>query len=229
MSEARIAQKWGFGMAPVKAHTQRKREKAVTLLLASFDSDATDSDLAEAISEVKGLFNRISRMDQWDWFTVYLELGMPSPPKSRKIAGLLGDFRKCITGKSDADVDQIKLELKILHMNYFCTGFPRDTNAAPVHAETVYILSTREQPDVLKIGFTSRSVLQRVKEINASTGVLVPFGVRKIWVVSSGRDIEKKIHAAFDDCRIRKDREFFNCDFYSAVKRINHLLTQDNG
>jgi hypothetical protein len=32
-------------------------------------------DVLDAISGVKGMFVRIFRMDQWDWFTVYTQLG----------------------------------------------------------------------------------------------------------------------------------------------------------
>jgi hypothetical protein len=44
----------------------------------------------------------------------------------------------------------------------------------------IYILSTRSQPRYLKLGMTQRTVEIRVKEINAATRVLVPFGVRAV-------------------------------------------------
>jgi hypothetical protein len=48
----------------------------------------------------------------------------------------------------------------------------------------IYILSTREIPDLLKIGMTTRTVLERVREINNATGVAIPFGVRRCWRVT---------------------------------------------
>ena len=68
----KVHQKWGFGMAPPKERTVVLRQKAARLVLKALSGEkSTDSDsLAEAISEVKGLFNRSKKMDQWDWFVV---------------------------------------------------------------------------------------------------------------------------------------------------------------
>jgi hypothetical protein len=219
-----IAEKWGFGLAPVKPHTQKARQKAAKLVLASLlEGEVTSPDLPDAVSEIKGLFNRVHRMDQWDWFTVYLELGGPPVYATKTIGKLLQEYRRCLTGKSDADMDEVKAELMRRRTQLYLREFPRPADESD-NWETVYILSTREDKDILKIGFTTRSVLKRVKEINSSTGVLTPFGVRRIWRVEDGAGVEKVIHDAFDDCRIRSDREFFRCDFHSAVQRINGLL-----
>lgn len=43
----------------------------------------------------------------------------------------------------------------------------------------IYILSTRELPDLLKIGMTTRRIELRVQEINGATEVAIPFGVRR--------------------------------------------------
>jgi len=58
------------------------------------------------------------------------------------------------------------------------------------------VLSTREQPDFLKIGMTTRTVEERVREINTATGVLIPFGVRRCWRVMDPSRSEKLIHSA---------------------------------
>jgi hypothetical protein len=47
----------------------------------------------DAISEVKGFFNRVARQDQWGWFTVARQLGYPSTRISQVIASYLGDLR----------------------------------------------------------------------------------------------------------------------------------------
>ena len=95
-------------------------------------------------------------------------------------------------------------------------------------SETVYILSTREQPKYLKIGFTTRSVEERVNEINSSTGVIVPFGVRGIFNVENAQDLETKIHNELSEFRIRKDREFFDMEFQIAKNFIIDLLKKEN-
>ena len=46
------------------------------------------------ISETKGLFTRVFKADQWDWFTVNSQLGYPSVKLAKKISERLGDLRK---------------------------------------------------------------------------------------------------------------------------------------
>ena len=57
-----------------------------------------------------------------------------------------------------------------------CLRFFLGELAAPdePNAGWIYVLSTREIPDPLKIGMTTRTVLQRVREINDATGVAIP-------------------------------------------------------
>ncbi|WP_413789078.1 GIY-YIG nuclease family protein [Bacillus kandeliae] len=45
------------------------------------------------------------------------------------------------------------------------------------------MLSRREEPNVLKIGMTNRSIEKRIKEINSATGVLFPFSVKRVFKV----------------------------------------------
>jgi hypothetical protein len=88
----------------------------------------------------------------------------------------------------------------------------------------VYILSTREIPDLLKIGMTTRTVEERVREINRATGVVIPFGVRACWRVKSPSTAERMLHQEFDGQRVRSDREFFRIDFFQAQSRITAAL-----
>ena len=80
---------------------------------------------------------------------------------------------------------------------------------------------------MLKIGYTTRSIYDRVKEINRATGILEPLGVRAIWTVDDPRQIEKMIHRQLEQYRIRKDREFFRIDYYRAFKIIYDLIKDE--
>ena len=53
----------------------------------------------EAVSEVKGLFNRVVKQDQWDWFAVFQQLGCLGRKKCRAIVYSLTDLRNAITEK----------------------------------------------------------------------------------------------------------------------------------
>ena len=85
---------------------------------------------------------------------------------------------------------------------------------------SINILSTREQPHFLKIGVTTRSVEQRVKEINSATGVVIPFGVRAVWPVRNPEQIEREIHELLSPYRVRVDREFFQINYQGACRKI---------
>lgn len=224
----RIHVKWGFGMAPVKPGMNLKRNAWVKCLSRLIDEGRIEENSLESISEVKGMFNRIVKEDQWDWFTVFVDLGYPSRTSCRKIVSLLADIRKAV--KNGQEDELIRL-LKILkkrgikrHLNSFLRGDDREKGK-----DKIYILSTRENPQILKIGFTKRSIVERVNEINSVTGVLIPYSARALWAVKDGRQAEKEIHDALSEYRVRSDREFFEMDFPHAVEKINQILQRRTG
>ncbi len=88
----------------------------------------------------------------------------------------------------------------------------------------IYLLSTREMPDLLKIGTTTRSVEERLREINGATGVAFPFGVRRCWRTRDPATAEREIHQALGQHRIRADREFFRAPFRDAAAIIDETL-----
>jgi hypothetical protein len=60
----------GFGMAPPKHPVQAEREEAARTVISILQGEPVgDVEKAlEHISVVKGLFSRVAREDQWDWF-----------------------------------------------------------------------------------------------------------------------------------------------------------------
>ena len=223
--EVRVSQKWGFGMAPPKPETQQRRLGWVSHVLGLIKYESPQKESPMAVSEVKGLFNRVVRQDQWDWFVVFQQLGYPGRVKSRKVASKLAELRKAITTETSPPghlLDTLRDLGVIRHLTNFLSGDTSDRQL-----EQIYILSTREQPHMLKIGFTTRSVLDRVNEINSATGVVIPYGVRAVWSVRDARDIEAKIHKSLADYRVRSDREFFYMDYERAFERINNLLRRE--
>ena len=179
--EIKINAKWGFGMAPEKEKTRSLRKQAVReILRASTEEDISIEKLnVEYISELKGLFTRCVKQDQWDWFVVWWKLGGISRSLSRDMSQLLTNFRKAIVNSDSQLAGEMLCKLvgnglaEILN-NYLseCDNF---------EGGCIYILSTREQRNILKIGRTSRNPVDRAREINQSTGLLIPFGVRAAW------------------------------------------------
>jgi hypothetical protein len=219
----KVEQKWGFGMAPVKHETQNKRVKCVSILLRIIEGEPFSPDDISALSEVKGLFNRIYRQDQWDWFTVFEQLGCPGRVKSKNIADNIYQLRNILMNKTNDDISVILTNFDNWNIKSHLDMFinPRVSLKEP---QKIYILSTRERKNILKIGFTKRRLIERVNEINSATGIVIPYGVRAVWCVKDAQKLERKIHEALAQHRIRSDREFFDIDYFVAFKLINQII-----
>jgi hypothetical protein len=75
----------------------------------------------------------------------------------------------------------------------------------------IYILINEAMPGYTKIGKTTTSVEQRMRELDA-TGVPLPFECFYAAQVVNMDLVEKKLHDAFGDHRVRPRREFFMID-----------------
>ena len=216
-------------MAPVKPETAAKRQAAAGRLLEYVLEGAGAplgrlEQLAIDLPQVKGLFSRAWRQDQWDWFTVFEELGRPGRRRAQQIASVLGHLRRALPDAEDeavaAALEHLRSVGGVHHLRMYVHG------AAPVSREVgfVYVLSTREAPNLLKIGYTERSVRERVNELNAATAVLLPYGARAVWVVKRARQVEAEVHALLAQYRVRRDREFFELPYPGAVSLIDDLI-----
>lgn len=217
----RIHQKWGFGMAPIKPAVQQSRlEAAQTVRTVLEGAGYTTMKQLEHISIAKGLFTRSFKRDQWDWFTVWSQLGFPSSRMARQAAGALSHLR---VGLRDGHLAAQEIIAPTTRSDILAAlgQFVADTDARPPGHGFIYILSTREVPDVLKIGYTDRDVATRVREINSATGVLIPYGARAAWLVPQARCVESDLHDRLADFRVRKDREFFRIPFADAAKIVD--------
>jgi hypothetical protein len=223
----RVHQKWGFGMAPVKPDVQKRRHRAVNTVLSLLESRGLPGTVAvDDISEVKGLFARSCKQDQWDWFTVWTQLGRPGPNRCRTIADDLGNLRRAITGEDAGRVaiqrERLRQAGAVASLRRFLDPMPHD---APERDGVgyIYILSTRSNPLMLKIGYTERTVEQRVKEINTATGLVEPYGVRAVWAVPGAPRVEKIVHDALAEFRVRVDREFFEISYGTALRIVDEV------
>jgi hypothetical protein len=86
----------------------------------------------------------------------------------------------------------------------------------------VYILTNESMPGYIKIGRTETSVEQRMRELD-KTPVPLPFQCYYAAKVEDYVTLEKALHTAFGDHRVRSNREFFKLDPYRA-KVIVELL-----
>ena len=85
--------------------------------------------------------------------------------------------------------------------------------------DIVYILTNEAMPGLVKVGKTQSNLLGRIKALD-TTGVPLPFECYSAAEVNDCNLAEKLIHDAFDDHRLRKNREFFEV----APERIASAL-----
>jgi hypothetical protein len=90
----------------------------------------------------------------------------------------------------------------------------------------VYILTNEAMPGYIKIGRTSTSVEQRMRELD-KTSTPLPFQCYYAARVDDDQKLERTLHAAFGDHRVRSSREFFRLDPYKARVVIELLALED--
>lgn len=228
MNRQRTIAKWGFGMAPISPRMRQRYDAAVQTVCDLLYGNPVDDDVAaEALSELKGMFNRYIRKDQWDYAMVGAELGNPPARHARHIVNNLLHLRRSLMTKDDESMEAAMHRLEDNNIfqyleNYQNRGYLDDADGAG----WVYVLSTRESPNILKIGRTERSVSQRVKEINSATGLLFPFGARYVFRVGDSVAAENAVHIALSNYRVRDDREFFEIDPNEAERMIRECLRE---
>lgn len=74
----------------------------------------------------------------------------------------------------------------------------------------VYILTNPVMPGLIKIGKTSRSIEDRLRELTSAPGVPIPFECFMAVEVQDADRLERALHDAFRDNRINPKREFFD-------------------
>ena len=220
--------KWGFGMAPLKPSTESKNRAALSIVQAFIvgSSYINFETLPDNISWVKGIFNRVIRQDQWDWFTVNMYLDYPPYHDLLMIVNGLQNLRKAILTRDTALGKEGLLQLNTSHFLCYCNSYLHFDIKKQTPEEYLYILSRREEKEILKIGMTSRNVQTRVNEINSATGVLYSYSARKVFKVKNAKKVEKEIHILLDNYRIRPDREFFKIEYSLACSIIDNYLTE---
>lgn len=221
-------QKRGFGAAPFKPDILNKNKAALKYVLNYIDDQQIKEniDICGEISIVKGLFNRIIRQDQWDWFTVYMYFDYPGNRECANIVRLLSALRNAVRNNRPEEAKKISLHICKTNFALYSNNFVKFNINADDTDEYIYILSRREEKDLLKIGMTTRNVLKRCQEINAATGVVFPYSPRKVFRVKNCKEAEKIVHEMLKEYRIRTDREFFRCDYSMACEMIEECLLE---
>ncbi len=90
--------------------------------------------------------------------------------------------------------------------------------------EIVYVLVNEAMPDLVKIGLTTSSLEERIKQLSSATGVPLPFECVYAAEVDDAARVEKILHTLFSENRINPKREFFRL----AHERVRLALSLGN-
>ena len=96
----------------------------------------------------------------------------------------------------------------------------------------VYILKNPAMPDLIKIGYTTRTAEERAKELyDGALGVPKPFVVVHINDCEEPQELETAVHERLVKYRINKSREFFKYpadDAYQVLKVLHKKNQQQH-
>jgi hypothetical protein len=88
----------------------------------------------------------------------------------------------------------------------------------------VYVISNPSMPGILKIGFTTRPIEERLQEANAgSTWIPTPFSLDLYKFVVHPQDKEGTLHKILSKDRVNPKREFFRVEL-EQVKLLFDLM-----
>jgi len=90
----------------------------------------------------------------------------------------------------------------------------------------VYILTNEAMPGYIKIGLTENPVSERVLQLD-NTSVAIPFQCYYAARVEDHRKVEKALHVAFGDFRVRPNREFFKMDPFKVKAVLEVMALED--
>jgi hypothetical protein len=90
----------------------------------------------------------------------------------------------------------------------------------------VYILTNEAMPGYVKIGRTETSVAQRMSELD-KTSTPLPFQCFYAARVDDYAKVERALHTAFGETRVRPSREFFRLDPYRAKVVLELIAKED--
>ena len=78
-------------------------------------------------------------------------------------------------------------------------------------------------PRLVKIGYTSRSIAERLQELS-TTGVPLPFDVDAVYSSSQPLKDENRIHESLEEFRLSGNREFYQLTSARAVELVSRVL-----
>lgn len=92
----------------------------------------------------------------------------------------------------------------------------------------VYFLSNPIMPGVIKIGFTTGTIEERIRQLS-TTGVPLSFEVAAMFKVNDPQGCEKEIHDCLAEYRINNGREFFKISLKESLEKSWKIIATGLG
>ena len=222
----------GFGMLPISPRMQPRYDCVIQAFLDFLHGKTSLSEISlDDLSELKGMFNRCLRQDQWDWFSVFTRFGEPEQRHMTQIVGMLKLLRRSIIDDNHKDIELAQRKLIQNDISYYLDNFQANRDPSSYYDKTgsedtglIFIISIREQRTLLKIGMTRQSMIDYVKEFNSAVEIKIPFSVRRIFRVKLAERAEREIHQLLSQYCVNLDRKFFELSYSRAVSLIDKHL-----
>jgi len=107
-----------------------------------------------------------------------------------------------------------------------CSGCNTVVGKATPTSGYLYALRNNSMPGLLKVGFTTRSVQERVAELNSSTATPSPFNVVFFFACTQPQKDEALCHTALATYRLNEAREFFRIPETDALLMLRKTLSR---
>ncbi len=101
-----------FGFLPISDRMRSRYVESLLKVNAVVVGKAPRTADADYFSEVKGMFSRSARRDQWDWCEVYRALDQPSFGLARKFSRMLGEMSNALRKGSANDISSALKDLR---------------------------------------------------------------------------------------------------------------------
>jgi hypothetical protein len=91
----------------------------------------------------------------------------------------------------------------------------------------VYVLENPSMPRFVKIGYTDRTIEERIEELSRGTGVPEPFTLLYGCEVRDAAHLERLLHTEFKHERVRTQREFFKARPFQVLIALKSILQRE--
>ncbi len=177
----------GFGMEDRWGIYEDRVQAAaalVTRILRAGTMPEPTKEVLDAFSTVKGMFNRVHRQDQRDWFVTLVRLGYPTDGRSKTIGNVLGQCRTAVRDGDEAAWKRAREVTRLLKVRRSLAVLRGRRTLVDVDGYGfVYAMSNLDDRDLLAVGVTQRPILEEAAIVNAAAD-RHPMGVRAVWWVA---------------------------------------------